>query len=962
MRYWLILLYSLFSFFTIETSAQYYNTGQDPGSLKWLQIKTGRFTVIFPKEYASGGIEFARSLDESYSKLLTLYPERKFKIPVVIHNHSVQPNGYVAWAPRRMEIYPTPEQNTIPLDPVKQLTLHELTHVFQMTSLKKGFSNVASLILGEQVTGIIASLLPLWFLEGQAVFAETFLTQTGRGRSPAFQKQLKAIAVERERFYKYDKILNGSYRDYVPDHYQTGYQMVTWAMVKYEPAIWNKVINFTATQPFTINPVDISLRRNAGIKKKSLFKETFDTLKTLWTDEISDNKTRAYNILNPQKKKDHINYYSPVSIGSGRIVAIKTSLTEPAQFVLLNPEKKTEKKIHIPGQVYPYFISYSNNLVVWVETQSDHRWENRKYSVVKSLNIINGRTKRLTKKSRYLAASISPDGSRIAAIENATENINKLVFLDVKKGSVLNTVYSPDNMNLQRPQWSDDGEKITFISLSENGEGVAVYAIRDNKWEFRVRAGREDLQASFLRNDSLFFISSLSGTDNIYLSTPDRKNFKLTESKFGVSDMSLAGNTLLFSDYSLEGNNISSAPLAATLLPLTDNKDSSSYLINKVIINKIPGEINSEKSYDPVPYRKWKHLFRIHSWMPFYADLEEIKADPASIRPGAAIISQNSLSTLVTSLGYEYSAEKKHVFHSRVTWMGWLPVIESRLDYGNNPVISKTPEDADPSIVQPRLRSVNTISLPLSFSSGRFSEYLRPSISSDYRNDLIFNKNENYYDSDQTILAGRLFFSNVYRYAHRDIYPKWGQVVDMNYSFAPFDKDIYGRAFTLKTTFYFPGFLRDNGIKIRYEKEKQNPARFYYGNKVPHPRGYKDIISMELDYMSIDYVMPVAYPDFNLSSFLYLKRIRTGLFYDYAVGRDNTYYIQDATGMHPFQRNRFKENFKSYGIEVLADFHILRIPYMISGGVQTAWKTESDRPSFMLLFNIDLYGMTIGRR
>ena len=90
-----------------------------------------------------------------------------------------------------MELYPTPEQNTIPLDPVKQLSIHELAHVMQMESLNKGFSRGMSFILGEQFYGVVAFLLPLWFLEGDAVFAESALTESGRGRNPSFQKQLK---------------------------------------------------------------------------------------------------------------------------------------------------------------------------------------------------------------------------------------------------------------------------------------------------------------------------------------------------------------------------------------------------------------------------------------------------------------------------------------------------------------------------------------------------------------------------------------------------------------------------------------------------------------------------------------------------------------------------------------------------------------------------------------------------
>ena len=69
--------------------------------------------------------------------------------------------------------------------------------------------------------------------------------------------------------YKYDKIVNGSFRDFIPDHYQSGYQMVTWALAKYDPQIWNKVLNFTAEQPFTVNPVNISLSKSAGLTKKN---------------------------------------------------------------------------------------------------------------------------------------------------------------------------------------------------------------------------------------------------------------------------------------------------------------------------------------------------------------------------------------------------------------------------------------------------------------------------------------------------------------------------------------------------------------------------------------------------------------------------------------------------------------------------------------------------------------------
>jgi hypothetical protein len=959
-----IFIYTLLLLTFRIASAQYYETGQDPASLKWKQIKTDRFTVIYPEKYGKEGVTYAKSLNEAYKKLLLIFPEKKFKIPVVIHNFSIQSNGYVAWAPKRMELYPTPEQNTIPLDPEKQLAVHETAHVFQLESLNQGFSKVMSFFFGEQFTGIVASLIPTWLLEGDAVFAESVLTQSGRGRTPSFQKQLKAMIVEGKQFVKYDKILNGSYRDFVPDNYESGFQMVTWALTRKDPQIWNKVLKYTGEQPFTLNPVNISLTRIAGLRKKTLWNETFDSLKTIWTKEIYKNNPKDYKELNPGKDGKYINYYSPVYVGTDSIIAIKTSLSVPSSFVLINPISQTEKRIHTPGQVYPWFISYGNGKLVWVETQSDPRWENREYSVIKMLDVKSSKVTKLSHKSRFLAASVSPDGSKIAAVENTIDNINNLVIIKAETGAVIQSVHSPGNAYLQHPQWDNGGMKVTFICLTSAGEGIMSYRYSDLHWETLIEPSRNDLQSSFMRNDSLFFISSSSGTDNIYLRTSDNRITALTRSGFGTIDLSPAGNNLLFANYSVLGNNICSSSIEKVTGSVKDNSGPSSFLIDKFDIKPQPDRDSSEVYYTPVPYRKWQHLFRFHSWMPFYADIQELNVDPASVRPGLTIMTQNALSTLTSTIGYEYSAEKLNVLHARITWKGWYPVFESQIDYGYPAQIYKLGENvSNPSDTKTGINFINTVYLPLQFNSGRFSEYLSPSVSSDYRNQYFYIKEDNSYDYGQTIISTRLYFSNYYKSAYRDIYPKWAQTIDFNYSFAPFDRNIYGSAVSVKSALYFPGILPNNSIKISIEKEKQFPVRdIFLGNRVSLPRGYENIFPTDINFLSADYILPLMYPDFNIASLLYLKRIRTDLFYDYANGPGNSFYQNSSTGLVPLYKNTDMVSFRSFGFELLADFHVLRIPFMMSGGIQSAWKNFDESPTVRLLFNIDLYGMTFGRR
>ena len=962
MRYQIILILAFLLLNTRFSSAQYYDTGQDPSAVKWLQIKTGKFKVIYPESYGDEGILFAKTLDDAYSRLNVIFPEKKFRIPVLIHNYSTESNGYVVWAPRRMEIYPTPEQNSIPLGTKSQLAIHELTHVIQLVSLNQGFSKAMSLVLGEQFTGITSILLPLWYFEGNAVFAESVLTQSGRGRIPSFQQQFKAITLENDRIYKYDMIVNDSYKTYIPDHYQSGYQMVTWALAREGMQIWNKTLDFTARNPYLLNPVNISLTRNAGLTKKRLYKETFDTLKSIWKRELSEKQILTYEALNPPKQGEFRSYHSPVFAGRDSIIAIKTSMEDPSSFVLINTSERSEKKILTPGQMYPYVLSYAGGKIVWVENKPDPRWMNRNYSDIRIMDLKTGETRLLSHKSRYMAASISPDGKVIAAIENTIDNISSLVLIDQVTGSVISSAESPQKASLQRPQWEAMGEKVTMISLTDEGEGVLSYSIRDKSWETLINYGRNDLQSTMLRNDSLFYISSASGTDNVYLKVPGSNTLCLTRSKYGINDLSLNEGSLLFSSYTVSGYDVCLTGLNEVSDLANQELTPSSYLINRFDSSTQAAETGKLSDYKPESYRKYMHLFRFHSWMPFYADTEEIKDDPASVRPGITLLSQNHLSTLTTALGYEYSENKEHLLHSRIIWKGWYPVFESRIDYGGDAGVSTSGESvSEPVNIEKGIRSLSSVNIPLRFNSGRFSQYLQPSISYDYHNNYIYIREEGRYDYGQVFVSGRLFFSNYYRSSVRDIYPRWAQTIDLNYFFAPFDDDIYAPTASVKTSFYTPGLLPNNGIKFRIEKEKQGESDYSLNNTISFPRGYRHIISKDLTFLSADYVFPLAYPDFNISSLMYLKRIRCSLFGDYASGTDNLYFKETDTGLTFDYRHEYKEIFSSFGFELLADFHVLRLPFMISGGVQTAWTDIEEKPVFKILFNIELFGMAINR-
>ncbi len=941
--------------FSILT-AQFYDTGTDPASIKWLQIKTGRFRVIYPESYGDEGIKFARSLEDSYKKLSVYFPGINFRLPVIIHNYTVSPNGYVAWAPSRMEIYPTPEQNAIPLDNIEQLTLHEMTHVMQMRSLYKGVSRFFSLPFGEQYYGGLAAYLPMWMLEGDAVLMETILSGSGRGRTPSFNKELKALTIEKGSIYSYDKMLLGSFKVYTPDEYKYGYSLAEWANANFGHNLFGNVLEYTAKSPLSVSPVNWSLLKDASLTKKRLYNEAFRQYEMKWREEDRNNEYFEFITLGKSRKGEYINYHSPVFAGEDSVVSFKTSMYNPPELVMIDIRRGIEKKLYIPGSVYPYFLSGAPGLVVWVETRPDPRWENRQFSIVRVLNLRDGSIKQLSHKTRYVAAGISPDGKFVAAVENSLSNSNNIVILDIFNGEILETINVPDGIYPQRPQWDDSGKKISFISLSSEGEGIIVLNLLTKEWLTIKRPSREDIQATYLLNDTIFYISSASGTDNIWYMTPEGHERRITGSRFGVYDLCISGDNVLFTGYTSEGSKINIVRMDELIGKTFDDivVDFSDISDRTESNRQVPTDSDKVK-YIPEPYRKVLNPLRIHSWMPFYADIEELKADPSAVRPGLTLLSQNLLSTVIATAGYEYY-NREHLFHTTFTLKGCLPVFETSVDYGGQPDIIKfNSEVKNPSEIKHARRFSNSVALPLTLNRGNFTTYIWASFSLKYYNRYVYLSERNTYDYGQFELTGRFFVSNYSRSGMRDIYPRWAQVLDYMYTGFPYDKLIYGPMTTLRAAIYLPGIIRNHGLRLRYETDYQKSVKLLLYNRAQLPRGYENIVSENLELFSADYVLPLLYPDLNIPGLIYIKRLRSGIFYDYAKATDNTYIIPN--------NNRFvsgTEILKSFGTEVIADFHLFRVPFMISGGIQASWKDLQEPPLLKLIFSLDIYGMIIG--
>ena len=100
----------------IPVLPQFYNTGQAPASVKWSQINTTNFQIIYPDDFYHEANRVANLLEYMYSYIAADYVLKPEKISIILYNQSVLSNGYVAWAPRRSEWITTPPRESYSQD------------------------------------------------------------------------------------------------------------------------------------------------------------------------------------------------------------------------------------------------------------------------------------------------------------------------------------------------------------------------------------------------------------------------------------------------------------------------------------------------------------------------------------------------------------------------------------------------------------------------------------------------------------------------------------------------------------------------------------------------------------------------------------------------------------------------------------------------------------------------------
>ena len=859
--------------FAMNASAQQF--GGNPSYIKWKQINTDTARIIFPEELGDAARRVSSVVHELQKNHSATIGSRLAKINIVLQNQSTVSNAYVALGPFRSEFYLFAPQNSFELGAVpwiENLSIHEFRHVQQYNNFNVGLSRFVRTLFGEEGQALAnAAAVPDWFFEGDAVFNETSLSRQGRGRLPDFFSSYISL-YEQKKKYSYMKLRNGSFKDYVPNHYPLGYMLVGYGRQKYGADFWKKVSQDAAAFKPLIYPWQNAVKKYSGKDFNDFVKDAFAYYQNQWQNM----KATPFTIVTSAYKNNVTNYQYPYTDSVGNTVVLKTSYRHIPAFYFISPQGK-EEKIAVRDVANDDYFSCNNGRIVYSSYKADHRWGYREYSDIKLLDISTKTIQKITTKGRYFSPDISHSGQTIVAVEMNTNQQSMLVAMDMN-GKVVYRSKVARGLIYTFPKFSAN-DRFVYAAMRNEDANMALLKLElsTGKETYVLPFANRVIGLPTVQGDTVFFTSTYKGSDEAWAYIDSKKEtYRLASNPTGlyhpvydnISEKLMAANfsadgyrlvTINKSDLIWQPINEKENPLPDLYIPTALRQ------VNKATLENIP-----LRTFAISKYSKSYNLLNFHTLRPNFDDPEL----------SFTLLGENILNTMQSELSYTYNRnESSHRLGFNAIYGGWYvqPLVGISQTFNRNVAYN-----ADTNFQYNELNANVGFRLPLNFSEGKHFTFLT-------LNTTFNNQQVKWQGLSKELLRNQSFFywqnslqiSNYIQQVRQHIYPHWGQTLLLQYRNVI--EKYTAHQFLASGALYLPGLLASHSIVLSAAWQSRDTAGQYsFGNNFPFSRGYNGLNYPQMWRLGSNYHFPLVYPDWGFGNIVYFKRIRANGFYDYS--------------------------------------------------------------------------------
>jgi len=880
--------------------------GKNPTGLNWQIMESPTGNVIFPKSMEQQANRVVNIINYQRATRSQSIGEQSKKVNIIFQNQTVLPGGSVSLTPFRSDFLSTPfESMTLlgSLDWVDALSVHEYRHVQQLSNTHNGLTKCAHVLQGEGAWGLLTILnLPLWFIEGDAVVAETAYTNGGRGKSPAFTAQQRALAMADKNF-NYLQAVNLSFKHLIPHRYPFGYMMVSHIRNEKGNNIMAHVLKDASTWKRPLYPFSSALKKHTGYSTKTLYKAAWENAKKDWRDQLADINLLPTTPITTPHPTTVTNYFFPQFDTAGNILALKSSFKETEHFVRIS--KEGEQKIVSKGFDSGAYLNTNQQELVWTEVSQDPRRTNRTYSDIYLYDLQQNKKQQLSKKGKYFSPIINADGTKVIAIEIAPDQTCALKEIAVNTGASTIITIFPVEEFIARPAYAENDQAVVYLLKKNNQLAIWKYNLVTHIKTQLTPWTAHTLDAPRVQGGQVYYQATFNGIDNIYRSPLDGSQTieQLTSVPIGAYEPSVSkdGQTLLFTEHTLMGKVISKMTIS--------EKPNKSMLLPEIIEpnamqwqNKVVDETEVSNILDDIPQKEYtikayKGAFKdikLHSW-----DL-----DPSLSEPSITLRFDDYLGNVNARLQGGYNRNENGAFFGgRFSYGKWYPVIDVLANQRYREADFLSTDTLTTQSFNETSAGVN-IKLPHQWAKGNFTTSLAASVGINHHSITKRRMEETteLANTNYNSVKGTLSFSSIRRRAFQNLTPRFG--IKSTLSYTRNLKELDNEKINGSATFFLPGLSANHSLRLSggYQKELLTNS-FQFTDNFEYVRGYQIPTNDKITRFTVDYSFPLVYPDFGVAGITYFKRISANVFYDY--------------GQSTFEKLNQTTHYQSVGLELL---------------------------------------------
>jgi hypothetical protein len=867
-------------------------------------LTAGDMDIVYPSSYQREAVR----MHENLSAVLSGYRhdffiDKTLQWTGILEETSIYGNGYVALPLPITSWQVNPNISIIHPDSwYKMMAIHEGRHIVQNEALNRGVARAAYYLGGPSLmTDFSRITIPKWMLEGDAVASETIYSDQGRGRQASFERSMKALILDHPDI-SYQKVINASYMRGYPNHYVYGYFLTGYLMNTYGSDVMPRLFDEMGRNPIPLWRITQALRNVTGeqMNQQRLFEAARDDLHGIWSQADSQLETTARDVIFTPQLNGAVDIID-IHVGENGMYAVTWDGTHGLSGALYDPATGDQTSSRLKLASGP--VDISERLIAVIESPT-HIFGTSETGMLSLYDREVGNPREIATGPffGYPAISSSEQSIAVSVFDNSIGTALEIYSVN---GGLTHRIEPQERMFFTHIAWLDER---SLAAVANQGSRQFLVSMNIDGSDYKVIHEFEDEFVTSIYADphssTVYVSSDHSGTEEIYSITQDGTVKQRSVSRFGVFQPYLYENKL----YAVE--QVSFDRHAAVHLFLQDIEDAPNVRTEYVISYYDPDRFfplaneDSQGSVETRPYRAVDYIGTLYGWGLLSDGIDTI---------GIGLRGADPLTDHIweTSVRYSLPADRWSMYAS------WLSDWQA-LDLSFIAQLYPDPMSSD----------THGVGYSVGAEISQRLQFERHRLYSSHRYGL------GVYTKSTQLLQGSVFYdmSIGTRPAARGLQPfETGFWQYSELLLYPFDQDLLYRLYA-RSSAYLPGPLPDDSINVVNRMNYRNspalswylqPARGFESEEIEHGGTF-------LGTASLQYDVPLFYPDLSVFNVMFLKRVRAQAF------ADLSYSVE---GIHP-----------SAGLELSSDFTLFNIPQVeLSAGVRMAVRLTDYQPVFSFL-------------